>query len=290
MGNFNKKTFNDYLELTKPRILLLVLVTVTLGYYLGGQGVSDYTTLFFLLLGTALVCAGSAALNHYLEREFDSKMMRTKNRPIPAGRITPKNAMNFGLLLVLLGVFILYVRINILCAFLSLLTTFLYVLVYTPMKRTSWLNTTVGAIPGAMPTLGGWAAATGTLNFQAGILFLILFLWQHPHFYAIAWMFKEDYRLGGFKMLPCIEEDGRRTFRQIYWSSFILIPVSILPSIIGMSGLFYFCGAFILGVILLNVSLKFIISRSDLDAKRLLLATVYYLPVLLALIIVDAKF
>ncbi len=290
MSNFNRKVFADYIEMTKPRILLLVLVTVTLGYYLGGKGIGNYFKLVFLLFGTSLVCGGSAVLNHYLEREFDSKMMRTKKRPIPMGRITPKNAVNFGLMLVLAGVFILYVYVNILCAFLSLLTTFLYVLVYTPMKRTSWLNTTVGSIPGAMPTLGGWAAATGTLDFQAGILFLILFLWQHPHFYAIAWMFKEDYKLGGFKMLPCIETDGRRTFQQIYWSSFILIPVSVLPSIIGMSGLFYFCGALILGIILFNISLKFTVSRSDLDAKRLLLATVYYLPVLLALIIVDAKF
>jgi len=286
----NKSLFASYIELTKPRILTLVLVTTILGFYLGGEGISSAPLLIFLLIGAALVTGGSSALNHYFEREFDSKMLRTKNRPIPSGTIIPRHALNFGILLTLLGIFILYVNVNILTAFLSLLTSFLYIMVYTPMKRASWLNTTVGAIPGAIPPLGGWAAATGGLSFEAGILFLILFLWQHPHFYAIAWMMRDDYKRGGFKMLPVIEPDGRRMFNHVLWFSFALIPVSLIPSVIGMSGSIYFSGVLIAGIALFMISQKFARSRSLVDAKRLLRATIVYLPVLLFLIIIDVSF
>lgn len=192
------KIISAYVELTKPRILGLVLITATLGFYLGGDGISSWERLAYLWIGCGCVGAGSSALNHYLEREFDSKMLRTCRRPIPSGKISPAHALNFGIVLTLLGVVILYIKVNILTAFLSLLTAFLYIMVYTPMKRVSWLNTAVGAVPGGIPPLGGWAAATGTLNFDAGMLFLILFLWQQPHFYAIAWMCREDYARAGF--------------------------------------------------------------------------------------------
>ncbi|MBP9853261.1 MAG: heme o synthase [Candidatus Omnitrophica bacterium] len=280
----------DYIELTKPRITFLVLVTTLIGYYLGGQGIPSYWKLFSLLTGVALVCAGSAALNHYLEREFDSKMNRTKKRPLPMKRIQPAQALQFGVVLCLLGIFILYTETNILTAFLSLLTAFMYVLVYTPMKRVSWLNTTIGAFPGAMPPLGGWAAATGTLNFDAGILFLILFIWQHPHFYAIAWMFKEDYKMAGFKMLPCVDENGGSMFAQIHYFSLLLIPISLVPFFTGLSGAVYFFGALISGIILLIMSEIFIKSRTVIDARKLLRATVIYLPVLLTLIVIDVQF
>jgi len=286
----SKSLFASYLELTKPRILTLVLVTTVLGFYLGGEGISSLPLLIFLLLGVALVSGGSSALNHYLEREFDSKMQRTKNRPIPNGTIPPNYALNFGITLTLSGIFLLYIKVNILTAFLSLLTSFLYIMVYTPMKRASWLNTTVGAIPGAIPPLGGWAAATGGLSFEAGILFLILFIWQHPHFYAIAWMMREDYRRGGFKMLPVTEPDGRRMFNHVLWFSFALIPVSLIPTVIGMSGSIYFTGVLIAGIILFMISQRFARSRSLEDAKKLLRATVVYLPVLLFLIIIDVSF
>ncbi len=286
----SKSLFASYLELTKPRILTLVLVTTVLGFYLGGEGISSLPLLIFLLLGVALVSGGSSALNHYLEREFDSKMQRTKNRPIPNGTIPPNYALNFGITLTLSGIFLLYVKVNILTAFLSLLTSFLYIMVYTPMKRSSWLNTTVGAIPGAIPPLGGWAAATGGLSFEAGILFLILFIWQHPHFYAIAWMMREDYRRGGFKMLPVTEPDGRRMFNHVLWFSFALIPVSLIPTVIGMSGSIYFTGVLIAGIPLFMISQRFARSRSLEDAKKLLRATVVYLPVLLFLIIIDVSF
>jgi len=280
----------DYFTLMKLRISILVLVTTTIGYYLGGRGIRSFVELFFLLVGVFCVCAGSAALNHYLESELDSKMLRTKSRPIPAGRIPPGHALQFGIILALLGIFILYVKINVLTAFLSLLTTFLYILVYTPMKKVSWLNTTVGAFPGAMPPLGGWAAATGTLNFDAGILFLILFIWQHPHFYAIAWMFKEDYARGGFKMLPVVDPGGGRMFKQIQYYSLLLVPVSLVPALTGLSGAIYFVGTLLAGLGLLWVSQLFVRSHSIIDAKHLLRATVIYLPILLTLIVLDTTF
>lgn len=283
----NKKMIKGYYELMKPSILYLVLVTTLLGYYLGNNGQIHWIKLIELLLGVGMVCAGSAALNHYLEREYDSKMRRTKNRPLPLKTIKPAQALQFGIVLTIIGIAILYIQINILTAFLSLLTTFLYIMVYTPMKRTSWLNTTFGAIPGAMPPLGGWAAATGHLNFDAGILFLILFIWQHPHFYAIAWMYKEDYKDGGFQMLPVVEPDGKRMFKHIMFYSYILIPVSVVPFFTGLSSYIYFIGALVIGILLLCISKNFAVSHSIIDARNLLKATVFYLPVLLILIIVD---
>ncbi len=276
-----------YLELTKPRIVTMVLVTTLLGFYLASHGAFAFHLLVNLLIGVTLVSAGSSALNHYLEREFDAKMMRTRRRPIPMGIIPAENALNFGVALTLVGITLLYIKVNILTAFLSLVTSFLYILVYTPMKRVSWLNTTVGAVPGAVPPLGGWAAVTGGLSFEAGILFLILFIWQHPHFYSIAWMLREDYQRGGFKMLPVVEPDGRRMFRHILAFTIALIPVSLIPVVIGMSGTIYCSGALILGAALLWSVRSFLISQSNLDAKKLLRATVIYLPVLLLLIVVD---
>lgn len=268
----------------------MVIITTILGYYLGGRGLSDPLKLMFLLIGAALVCSGSAVLNHYVERDFDAKMLRTKNRPLPQGIIAPADALSFGIILTLIGLFILYVKTNQLTAFLSLLTTFLYVLVYTPLKRVSWINTTIGAIPGAIPPLGGWAAATGTLNFDAGILFLILFIWQHPHFYAIAWMYREDYARGGFKMLPCVEPDGKSTFRQILLFSVLLIPVSAVPFLTGLSGKIYLTGALVTGLCLLFIGQKLAASHTLQDARALLRATVVYLPVILVLFIIDTQF
>ncbi|MFA5060078.1 MAG: heme o synthase [Candidatus Omnitrophota bacterium] len=282
--------FNAYLELSKIRILSMVLVTTAIGFFLGKKGFSDPGKLLATLLGTALVCAGASALNHYLERDSDSKMLRTRNRPIPAGIIPAQNAMLFGIVAVLLGVGFLYWQVNLLVSFLGLLTAFLYVLVYTPMKKVSWLNTTIGAIPGALPPVGGWAAAAGQIDLGAWVLFLILFIWQHPHFYAIAWMLKEDYARGGFKMLPVLEKDGHRTMFQVVAFSILLIPASVLPVVLGISGSAYFFGALILGVGFLAFGIFFAVSRSDADAHKLLRASIIYLPVILSLIIADAHF
>lgn len=286
----NKFPISAYLELTKPRILGLVLVTTAIGFFLGGKGISSFPKLFVTLFGAGLVCAGASALNQYLERDADSKMERTKNRPIPTGMISANNAMLFGIILVLIGVSILAAEINILTAFLSLLTAFLYVLVYTPLKKISWLNTTIGAIPGAIPPMGGWVAASGELDVGAWILFVILFIWQHPHFYAIAWMFKEDYKKGGFKMLSGLDPDGTKMFTQIKFFAILMIPASLLPAMIGMSGKFYFYGALGLSTALFLVVRTFFLSKTLGDAQKLLRATVVYLPILLFLIIFDATF
>ncbi|HTS16936.1 MAG TPA: heme o synthase [Verrucomicrobiae bacterium] len=279
-----------YVELAKPRILSMVLVTTTIGFFLAAKSVHPLPTLLLTLLGVGCATGGSAALNNYLEREVDGKMERTRQRALPAGVIQPANALAFGISLVLIGVVLLVWTVNLLTAFLVLLASFLYVLVYTPMKRLTWLNTTFGAIPGAIPPMCGWAAASGHLDHGAWVLFLILFAWQHPHFYAIAWMFRDDYRNAGFKMLPVVDPSGASTFRQTIFFAVLLLGVSILPTIIGMTGRVYCFGAIAMGAALLAVGAWFTHSKSFLDARRLLKASVVYLPLLLLLIIVDAGF
>ena len=282
-----RETTRALVELMKPRIVTLVLVTAALGYYLGAKGNADLALLSWFLIGTALTCGGSGVLNHYLERDIDLKMHRTRTRPLPRGIIDPSDALAFGICLVLVGTALLVWKVNLLSGFLALLTAFLYVLVYTPLKRITWLNTFIGAIPGALPPLGGWVAATNTLSFEGWVLFAILFLWQHPHFYAIAWMYREDYARGGLKMLPVVEPDGQSTFRQIITYSYLLIPISLIPAAIGLSGKLYLVGAFLLGIYMLIGGLKFARSRTDIDARMLLRRSVIYLPLLLLLIVID---
>lgn len=281
-----KKIFNAYIELTKPSINALILVTTALGFYLA-DGFHHPWRMLITLIGASLTCAGSGVLNHYLERDVDALMDRTKNRPIPRGLISPADALGFGISLILIGLSILCVGVNLLTAFLSLLTSFLYVIVYTPMKKLSWLNTTIGAIPGAIPAMGGWAAARGELGVEAWILFLIMFAWQHPHFYAIAWIFKDDYKKAGFKMLPCVYPDSRFTIAQIMLFSFALIGFSIMPSLIGMTGKSYFYGALALGMMLVWYAMKFQKDPSKLNARKILISTVFYLPLLFVFILID---
>ena len=283
-------SFSAYLELTKPKISALVLCTAALGFFWGGQGIHSWSRLFYTLLGTACAAGGASVLNHFLEREVDRLMERTRRRPLPSGLVRPSSAMSFGLCLVLTGVFVLMLKINLLTAFLALLSAFLYVVIYTPMKRLTWLNTSLGAVPGALPPMGGWSAATGGLEEGAWILFLILFAWQHPHFFAIAWIFREDYRRGGFKMLPVIEPNGGRTCRQIIGFSLVLILVSTLPAFLGMSGPVYLWGALIMGLGMLAAGIALTLSRTNLDAHRLLKVSVVYLPLLLLLSVLDAGF
>lgn len=278
------------MELCKPRIVTLVLVTTSLGYYLGGGGFHDLYRFIMTMIGSAMVCAGSAALNHYLERDSDARMKRTQRRPVPTGVISPDHAMLFGILLTLSGVLLLCVEVNLLTSFLSLLTAFLYVLVYTPMKKVSWLNTTIGAIPGAIPPMGGWSAASGEIHAGAWVLFLIMFVWQHPHFYSIAWIFRDDYKQAGFKMLSSEDSDGRRLFNHTLVYSLVLIPVSLLPTAIGMSGWTYFWGALLAGFGFLFFSRKFQLAGSNQVAHQLLRASVLYLPALLFLIVLDKWF
>jgi protoheme IX farnesyltransferase len=284
-----RETTAAFIALSKPRILVMVVLMTAAGYFLGAQTIEPYWTFLMTLLGTAVSSAGAAALNNYLERDCDLEMNRTKTRPIPQGLITPEGALTFGWVMALLGVAILVWQVNLLTGFLSLLTTFLYVVVYTPLKRISWWNTVVGAIPGALPPMGGWAAATGEVGLGAWIIFLILFVWQHPHFYAIAWMYRDDYAKGGFKMLPVVYPDGARTFRQIIGFSIALIPISLLPYCFNISGSVYALGMLVLGVGMLAVALKSARSRSVKDARALLQASVIYLPLFFALILCDSN-
>ena len=274
-------------ELTKPRIVAMVLVTTALGFQLGGQGGADLALLGLTLLGTALTASGSGVLNHYLERDVDALMRRTRSRPLPAGHVQPSAALSLGFLLILAGQVVLVLGVNLLTAWLGLLTAFLYVVVYTPLKRLTWLNTSLGSVPGALPPVGGWAAATGGLDTGAWVLFAILFAWQHPHFYAIAWIFRDDYRRGGFRMLPVLEEGGERTCRHILAFSLMLLAFSVLPAALGMSGMLYGAGALVLGLLLLAPGVTLARSRATSDARRLLRASVVYLPLLFLLSIVD---
>ena len=241
-----KSVLHIFFELSKPNILSLVLVATFLGYYLGNLGMGSIEILFYTLLGTSMTASGSGALNHYLERDADAYMTRTKNRPLPAKLISPIKVLIFGICMVVIGTVLLLVKVNILTGFLALLTAFLYTLVYTPLKSITWLNTSIGSIPGALPIVGGWTAAKGEIETMAWVLFGIMYLWQHPHFYAIAWICKEDYSKANYKMLPVIDSTGNRTIRQIFWHLILMIPISLLPVFLGSMGIFYLLGVTII--------------------------------------------
>lgn len=274
-------------ELSKLNILSLVLVATFLGFYLGSNGEMEYNKLLLTLLGTALTAAGSGSLNHYLERDADKKMDRTRNRPLPSGTLTPLFAVLYGMALVVIGSVTLAYFVNLLTGFLSLLTAFLYIVVYTPLKKITWLNTSIGSIPGAIPIIGGWTAASNSISPMALVLFGIMYLWQHPHFYAIAWLCKNDYAKANFKMLPVIEESGSRTMRQIFWHLLLMIPLSFLPVIQGNLGIIYLIGVTIITFIFFLSALPLAKDRSNKSALLLLKASVLYLPVLLFIIIID---
>jgi len=285
--NKNLLIVNSYIDLMKPSILIMVLITTILGFYLGSDGKIVWINLIWMLTGTTFSAGGASVLNQYLERDQDKIMNRTCDRPIPLGIISPYNALVFGIITVIIGTSILVVKINLLTGFLSLLTAFMYVLVYTPMKRITWLNTSIGSVPGALPPIGGWAAATNSIDSGAWILFAILYLWQHPHFFAIAWMCKNDYEKAGFKMLPVIEPDGKRTVRQILWHLSLLFPISLLPVLIGMNGYIYLYGSLIITLYYFLSAFPMLKNKSHKNASQILKASVLYLPALLIIIIID---
>ena len=285
-----KSKFSAFIELTKPRITILILISTALGYYLAESAMINYLNFFYTILGTAILSGGAGTINHCIERDLDMLMDRTKSRPIPAGLISINTALNFGLSQSIIGFAILWVFVNQLTAILGLATILLYLFVYTPLKKITWLNTTIGAIPGAMPALGGWAASANELSPNAWILFAILFLWQHPHFYAIAIMCKDDYERAGFKMLPVIEKENHRTNRQIIWHAFLLIPVSLYFIVTGALGIFYFWGALLLGIVYLISSIPLLKESSIKNAKLLLRTSVAYLPLLLIIILIDLNY
>lgn len=277
---------STYIQLTKPRILMMVLITATMGYFLANNSETPVVTLVYTLCGMALAVGGSGALNHYIERETDKQMRRTVNRPLPQGVIPPGQALFFGTTLIVAGTVVLFFLVNNTTTILVLLAALSYVLVYTPLKKVTWWNTFIGAIPGAIPPVAGWSA-TGAITVEAWLLFAILFAWQHPHFYAIAWMYREDYARGGFKMLPVVEPDGKSTFRQVIFYSLAMIASSIWLFIEGQMGYVYLGGAIIMGAFFLHKAVVFCRGKQNSQAKELLKASIIYLPILLVLICMD---
>jgi protoheme IX farnesyltransferase len=278
----------DYVELTKPTITWLILGSTAVGYYFGlGAGEARWLVLFHTLLGTGLLASGTATLNEWYEHEADAKMRRTEARPIPSGRVRPAGALAFGLVLAALGFADLALGANLVAAMWGLATLATYLLLYTPLKQRTRHATTIGAFPGAMPPLIGFAAAAGALSAQAWVLFAILFLWQFPHFLAIAWMYREDYARAGIVMLPVVEPDGKSTARQIVIASLLLIPVSLAPGFLHMTGTLYLFGALALGIVFLSAGLRVAFERTRLRARQVLLASVIYLPLLYGLMLLN---
>jgi heme o synthase len=278
--------FGDYLELTKPKIALLELVTVAVAGCVARWNSPDAWPLLHALLGTALVAASASAWNQWLERDRDAQMVRTATRPLPAGRLSSRQVLMFGTLTGVAGVAYLLGTVNALTAALAATTWFLYVCVYTPMKGYTPLNTVVGAVAGGLPILMGWAAVGGRMGLASATLFLIVFLWQFPHFMAIAWIYRGQYAEAGMRMLPVVDPTGRRAGRQAVLAALVLVPVSLVPAVVNFAGPVYFAAALALGLGQLACAASFLAARNDRTARVLLRASLVYLPALLAMLIV----
>jgi heme o synthase len=277
----------DYAELTKPRITLMVMLTTMVGFVMGSAAHVDLPVLLVVLVGTGLVAAGASAVNMVLERRTDALMLRTRNRPLPAGRLRPVDGVAWGFALTALGVLVLGWRAGTLATAVALATWLSYLLFYTPLKPVTSLSTVVGAFPGALPPVIGWAAARGSLDPGAFVLFAILFLWQIPHFLAIAWIYREDYARAGLPMLPVLDPEGKVTGRQAVANSLALLLVSLTPRAAGMAGNVYLAGAVVLGLGFTTVAFRAAVERSAPAARRLFLASIVYLALLCALLISD---
>jgi protoheme IX farnesyltransferase len=278
---------NDFYELTKPRLNFLVLVTTMVGYYMAVRSRGDWHLVIHTLLGTALTAAGASVLNQVIERDHDKLMPRTQRRALPAGRVSPAEAIAYGSVLGLGGVVYLALAVNLLTALLGAFTLLSYLFVYTPMKRWTTLNTVVGAIPGAIPPVMGWTAVHNSFGPEAAVLFCILFFWQMPHFLAIAIMYRRDYATGGFKMLPVVDQNLSVTGRQIVLYNAALIPVSLMPMLLKMTGPAYFFIALALGLAYLSFGIVCATTRERPDARRLFFASITYLPLLLAVMMLN---
>ncbi len=276
-------------ELFKARLTSLVLLTTLVGFYLGQRGGMNWVLLLNTLAGTGLLACGAAALNQYLERDFDALMARTADRPLPAGRIQPQMVVVLGGVISVAGLLWLAFGANLLTAVLGAVTLISYLFIYTPLKRKTTLNTAIGAVPGALPPLMGWTAVRGDLSIEGWALFAILFFWQLPHFLAIAWMYREDYAKGGFVMLPLVDRDGSRTGRSAVSHTLGLLPVSLSPFIFHVSGTLYFFGALVLGLVFLWCAMRFARQMDRLSARRLFFASILYLPLLLGLMVFDKR-
>jgi protoheme IX farnesyltransferase len=281
----------DYIELTKPRITWLILMSTGIGYFFGLPShewrAISWLLLLHTILGTGLIASGTAALNQWYERAADLKMHRTAGRPLPSGRLLAGRALAFGIALSVAGFAELWLGVNLLSGLIGAFTLASYLFLYTPMKQLTWWSTTVGAIPGAMPPMIGYAAAAGAITRESWVLFAILFLWQFPHFYSIAWMYKEDYARAGIRMLPVVDPDCRSTARQIVLYGIALIPVSLIPGMLGMTGRIYFIGALILGLLYLYSGVRVALERTLVRARAVLLTSVLYLPLIYGLMLLD---
>lgn len=277
----------DFFELTKPRIVVMVLITTFVGFYLGIADTVDYVALLHTLVGTALVAGGTLALNQVMERDADAKMERTKMRPLPDKRLQPLEALVFGMLITLGGLIYLAFLVNPLSALITASIVISYLLIYTPLKMKTSLCMVVGAVPGALPPVIGWAAVRGTLDFEAWVLFAIMFLWQMPHSLAIGWLYREDYARAGFQLLPVLDPEGKSTGRQVVCNCLALLAVGLIPTLIGFTGSIYFFSALALGLMFLWYGVGLARASSREAARRLLFASLVYLPVLLAIMAFD---
>jgi len=283
----DRSRLSMFFELFKARLNALVLLTTMVGFYMGTTGAVDYVLMLHTLLGTCLVAAGAAALNEWLERDYDRLMHRTEDRPLPSGRIQPDQAMMLGGALAGAGLIYLAVLVQPLTALLGAATFICYVCIYTPLKRVTSLNTLIGAIPGALPPLMGWTAAHGEPTIRGWALFAILFFWQLPHFLAIAWLYREDYARAGFKMLPVVDPTGVRTGRQTISHTLGLLVISLFPFLYRMAGPWYLIGALVFGLIFLGCAVRFARRLDRTSARLLFFASIIYLPLLFALLVLN---
>jgi protoheme IX farnesyltransferase len=287
IASVEKSWLAVYADLFKARLTFLVLLTTLVGFYLGSVGPVNYLLMLHTILGTALVAAGASALNQLWEREYDARMRRTQDRPLPSGRLQPLAVLFLGCALAVVGLGYLGLAVNWLTSLIGACSLLTYVCVYTPLKRVTWLNTAVGAIPGGLPPLMGWTAARGHLSTDGWALFGILAIWQLPHFMAIAWMYRDEYARAGFKMLPVMEPDGERTGSQAVSHTLALVPVSLCPSLMNLTGPIYFIGALALGLVFIWAAVQFSRQLTLSRARRLFYVSILYLPLLLGLMVLD---
>jgi protoheme IX farnesyltransferase len=284
----HQRRLADFLELTKPRVVAMVVLTALFGYYLGATTLPlDWLHLLVTLVGTALAAGGTMALNQYLERELDAQMLRTRQRPLPEGRLSPGEALVFGSAITIAGIALLFFAVNPLSAAVTAATSVSYLFAYTPAKARTSLCTLIGAVPGALPPLTGWAAVSNELPPAAWAIFAIMFVWQIPHSLAIAQMYRDDYARAGFRLLPVVDPDGLSTARQILTYSLALVSVGMLPTLLGLAGPVYFVSSIILGLGLLASALRLARSAKIADARRVMFASLLYLPFLLAVMAAD---
>ncbi|MCY3773335.1 MAG: heme o synthase [Gemmatimonadetes bacterium] len=269
----------DFIALTKPGLVIMLVLTTCVGFYLGSDGPVDWLRLLHTLAGTALAAGGTLALNQFMERDRDAMMRRTRKRPLPAGKLRPAQALGFGVAITVAGLLYLALVVNVLSCAVTALITATYLFLYTPLKHRTTLSTVFGAVPGALPPVTGWAAARNELGLEAGVLFAILFLWQMPHALALAWLFREDYARAGFQLLPAVDPDGRFTSVQILINCLALTAFSLVPTILGISGIIYFYAAFAAGLGLLAFAIHLTVTRTQASARNLFFASLVFLLV-----------